>query len=142
IRPGWSRTSMTARGLLRAFSAIWATAALLLTVVDGLNTNGMTLGALNDPGQMGFALTGTFYPAAWLIVALAAFAVCAGALLAASWAPHAVTLSTGMVAILAPVAISQGLVGPTHDLGEGAAIIQPPLATVVLGLLAAGVLLE
>jgi cytochrome c oxidase assembly factor CtaG len=141
-RPGWSRTSMTARGLLRAFSAIWATAALLLTVVDGLNTNGMTLAALNDPGQMGFALTGTFYPAAWLIVAVAAFIVFAVSLLAESWAAHAVSLWIGMVAILAPVVISQVLVGPNHDLGEDAAIIQTPLATVVLGLLAAGVLLE
>lgn len=141
-RPGWSRTSMTARGLLRAFSAIWATAALLLTVVDGLNTNGMTLAALNDPGQMGFALTGTFYPAAWLIVTVAAFIVFAVSLLAESWAAHAVSLWIGMVAILAPVVISQVLVGPNHDLGEDAAIIQTPLATVVLGLLAAGVLLE
>src|SRR5699024_9577455 len=139
-RPGWSRTSMTARGLLRAFSAIWATAALLLTVVDGLNTNGMTLAALNDPGQMGFALTGTFYPAAWLTVA--AFIVFAVSLLAESWAAHAVSLWIGMVAILAPVVISQVLVGPNHDLGEDAAIIQTPLATVVLGLLAAGVLLD
>ena len=102
----------------------------------------MTLAALNDPGQMGFALTGTFYPAAWLIVAVAAFIVFAVSLLAESWAAHAVSLWIGMIAILAPVVISQVLVGPNHDLGEDAAIIQTPLAAVVLGLLAAGVLLE
>ena len=142
IRPGWSETNATARSLLSAFSAIWATAALLLTVVDGLNTNGLSLTALNDPNQLRFALTGTFYPAAWLIVAVAAFIVFAVSLLAESWAAHAVSLWIGMIAILAPVVISQVLVGPDHDLGEDAAIIQTPLATVVLGLLAAGVLLE
>lgn len=141
-RPGWSHTSVTARGLLRAFSAVWATAALLLTVIDGLNTNGMTLAALNDPRQLGFALTGTFYPAAWLIVAVAAFIVFAVSLLAESWVAHALSLWIGMITILAPVVISQVLVGPHHDLGEDAAIIQTPLAAVVFGLLAAGVLLE
>ncbi|WP_210603165.1 cytochrome c oxidase assembly protein [Brevibacterium oceani] len=141
-RPGWSRTSVTAHGLLRAFSAIWVTAAVMLIVVDGLNTNGLSLTALNDPNQLGFALTGTFYPTAWLIVAVAAFIVFAVALLAESWAAHAVSLWVGMVAILAPVVISQVLVGPDHDLGEDAAIIQTPLAAVVLGLLTAGVVLE
>src|SRR5699024_11986632 len=75
-------------------------------------------------------------------VAVAAFIVFAVSLLAESWAAHAVSLWIGMVAILAPVVISQVLVGPNHDLGEDAAIIQTPLATVVLGLLAAGVFLE
>ncbi|GAA1864779.1 cytochrome c oxidase assembly protein [Brevibacterium marinum] len=140
--PGWSRTSDTARSLLRAFSAIWASAALLLTVVDGLNTNGLPLTAIEAPGQLGFALTSTFYPAAWLIVLVAAFTIFAVSLLSESWTAHAASLWIGMIAILAPVVISQVLVGPNHDFGEDAAIIQTPLAAVVLGLLAAGVLLE
>ncbi|WP_169252235.1 cytochrome c oxidase assembly protein [Brevibacterium sp. 'Marine'] len=141
-RPGWSSTSETARGLLRIFGAIWATAALLLTVVDGLNTNGLSLAAINHPDQLWFALTGTFYPAAWLVVFIAAFTVFTVSLFAESWAAHAVSLWIGLLAILAPVVISQVLVGPNHDLGEDASIIQTPVATAVLGLLAAGVLLE
>lgn len=141
-RPGWSRTSAAARTLLRACSSIWATAALLLTVVDGLNTNGLSAASLEGPDQLWFALTGTFYPAAWLIVLVAAFIIFATSLLSESWAGHAVSLWIGVVAILAPVVIAQVLVGPNHDFGEDAAIIQTPLAAVVLGLLAAGALLE
>lgn len=140
--PGWSATSAAARSLLRIFSAIWATAVLLLLVVDGLNTNGLPLTALESPGQLWFALTATFYPAAWLIVLAAAFIIFSVSLLSESWAAHAASLWGGVVAILAPVVIAQVLVGPNHDYGEDAAIIQTPLAAAVIGLLAAGALLE
>ncbi|MDN5833233.1 MAG: cytochrome c oxidase assembly protein [Brevibacterium sp.] len=139
---GWSLPSTTARFLLQVFSAIWASAVLPLTVIDGLNTNGMPLMSLKSPGQLSFALTGTFYPAAWLIVLAAAFIVFAVSLFSESWAAHAVSLWIGMIALLAPVVIAQVLVGPNHDFGEDASIIQTPLSAVVVGLLATSVFLE
>lgn len=139
---GRSKTSAMARSLLRVFSAIWASAVLVLVVVDGLNTNGLSVAALDGPKTLWFALSGTFYPTAWLIVLIAAFGIFATSLLSETWAAHAVSLWIGMVAILAPIVISQVLVGPDHDIGEDAAIIQTPVAGVVLGLLTAGVLLE
>lgn len=142
VRPGWSATSETARGMLRTFSAIWATGALLLIVADGLNTNGVSLMGLSDPDQLQFALTATPYPIAWFIVFIAAFMIFAVSLFADSWTAHAVSLWIGMVAVLAPVVISQVLVGPNHDLGLDAAAVQTPLSAVVFGLLATGVLLE
>lgn len=139
---GRTRTTATAQALVRACSGVWATAVLLLIVVDGLNTTGVSLTGLDSPEQLWFALTGTFYPAAWLIVFAAAFTVFSVSILSESWAAYAVSLWIGMIAILAPVVISQVLVGPNHDFGEDAAIIQTPVATVVLGLLLVGVLLD
>ncbi len=139
---GRSTVSRTARSLLQICSAIWASAVLSLVVVDGLNTNGLSLPALEVPQQLWFAMTATPYSAAWLIVFAAAFLIFVISLLSESWTAHVAALWFGLIAILAPVVIAQVLVGPNHDLGVDAAVIQTPVSAFVLGLLAAGVLLE
>ena len=111
------KITATAQALVR-LQRVWATAVLLLIVVDGLNTTGV-LFEVHSPEQLRFALTGTFYPAAWLIVFATAFTVFSVSILSESWAAYAVSLWIGMIAILAPVVISQVLVGPNHDFGVG-----------------------
>lgn len=139
---GWSRASRSVRAMLRMFSAVWSTAALVLIVVDALNTNGTSFSALDGPGELWFALTATFYARAWLIVFVAAFLVFAVSMFAESWAAHAFVLGIGSLSVLAPVVISQVLVGPDHDLGEDAAMVQTPVIAVTLGAVVSAVFVD
>ncbi|SDS20218.1 putative copper resistance protein D [Brevibacterium siliguriense] len=139
---GWSSASHSVRGMLRIFSAVWSTTALILIVVDALNTNGTSFSALGGPSQLWFALTATFYARAWLIVFGAAFLVFVVSMFAESWAAHAFALGVGSVSVLAPVVISQVLVGPNHDLAEDAAMIQTPVIAVTLGAAVTAVFVE
>ena len=139
---GWSRANCSARSLLRVFSAVWSTAALILIVVDALNTNGTSFSSLGGPRELWFALTATFYARAWLIVFIASFLVFVVSMFSDTWAAHAFVLAVGSIAVLAPVVISQVLVGPNHDLGEDAAIIQTPVIAVALGSVASAVLVD
>ncbi|MDN5758508.1 MAG: cytochrome c oxidase assembly protein, partial [Tomitella sp.] len=74
-----------------------------------------------------------YLPGAWIVVACIALTIFIAANLVRDWVSIVLLASIGCVGILAPVLVTQVLVGPNHDFGGDAAMFASPAVAVWLG---------
>lgn len=113
---------------------VWALAAGALIVVDGADQLGFPLARLGQPGALGYAVTSSYLPMAWIFVALAAAALAAVGLFATRTSALLPAYLLGLSAFLLPKVVTQLTVGPDHDLGTDAAIIGDSAFALLLGI--------
>lgn len=116
---------------------LWGAASTALVVVDGSDAAGRPLSSLARGGTVGSLIHANELPRAWIVVAVCAFAIAGLALLMSSWDFVPLVVILGFVAVLAPVVITQVLIGPNHDYGSDLATIGTPTFTVLAGVLIA-----
>lgn len=137
-RRGHGRMVLGAHGeLVPAFWAamVWGGASAALVVVDSADASGQSLSFLQRTGALGYLIQANYLPRAWIVVAVSAFAIAALTLSAVSWDFVPLIGILGLVGVLAPVVVTQVLIGPNHDYGGDAAIIGTPTFTVLAGVL-------
>ncbi|QDZ13574.1 cytochrome c oxidase assembly protein [Humibacter ginsenosidimutans] len=120
-------------GVVRWAAIVWASAAVALIPVDAADANGEPLSKLLDPGALPYLVQASYLPAAWIVVALLVGFVFVAAVFATSWQSLAGLLVPAIVALLAPLLVTQVLVGPNHDFGSDATILGAPAQAIWFG---------
>lgn len=121
--PVLSQTQPLAR-LLPVTASIWLFAALPLGFFRALDTAGVSLGSLSEPGAVGYLISSAYAPGVDLINILSAAAVFLIIQFTRDplWRP--VALWGCAWAVIAPVAVGHVLVGPNHDYASDVAYFQ------------------
>lgn len=119
--------------VLQRASGVWMLAAAGLMLFDPLDTTGVALGNVLMPGVLAYVQTGASSPGALMVAFIGAAVVTLGAHFARRWTGLLLPLLGAIWAVLAPVVIGHVLVGPDHDLGNDAAVIQTFAAYALLG---------
>ncbi|HLS74349.1 MAG TPA: cytochrome c oxidase assembly protein [Actinomycetaceae bacterium] len=114
-------------------AGIWAVLAALEVLVDGADANGMELTRLAEPGTIGSLYLFGYMPRAWTVTFIGAFIVWLCSHFGTTWTTLLPGLWSGTIAVLAPVAVGQLLVGPDHDIGSDAGTIQTLTIAFLLG---------
>ncbi|HEU0256485.1 MAG TPA: cytochrome c oxidase assembly protein [Microbacteriaceae bacterium] len=117
----------------RVASIVWLVGSALSIGVDGADQEGLSLSKLFTPGALGYLITASYLPGAWI-----ASTCCAGVVFVASWLVHRWTSVAFLAAVtalagLAPVMVGQVLVGPNHDFASDATIFATPAAAILFG---------
>lgn len=112
--------------IVRWSSAVWCAAAILLIGVDGADASGQSIGRLMTPGAIGYLVQASYLPGAWIVVAIVSCFIFVAANIARAWPSLAGLFALSATTVLAPIVVTQVLVGPNHDFGSDAAIIGAP----------------
>ena len=140
LTPRRSRTIIdTYRDLrmVRPAATMWLIAAVLLVPVDAADAGGQPLTKLLTPGAIGYLVQASYLPGAWIVVACIAVTILVAAYLVRSWVSTLLLTGIGTVGLLAPVLVTQVLVGPNHDFGGDAAMFATPALGIWIGTTAA-----
>lgn len=121
--------------VLRWSSTAWAACAGALIVFSAFDANGVPLARLAEPGALAYLYEASYFPGAWTVTFGVAMAVCVAAWFAFRWTGLLIPLWASIFGLLAPVVVGQVLVGPDHDFGSDAAIIQTLAANVCFGVI-------
>lgn len=127
-------SGMTDLRIARWASLVWACAAVLLIGVDGADIGGLPLSRLATPGAIGYLVEGAYRPGAWMFAAAIAFVIFCITQYVRTWHTTVILVPMALVALLAPVLVSEVLVGPNHDFGSDAAIFGTPATAIWTGL--------
>ncbi|HZX01580.1 cytochrome c oxidase assembly protein [Kribbella sp.] len=119
--------------VVRRAATVWAIGSGLLIGLDSADSNGYSLGKLADPKALRFALLSGDAGRSWMVAFVAAILVLVTCVLSARWIGYAIALWAALVGSLAPVVVGQILVGPRHDFGSDAGIVQTLAGQVLLG---------
>ncbi|MGD9515340.1 cytochrome c oxidase assembly protein [Mycolicibacterium sp.] len=119
--------------VLRWASTVWAACAGALVVFSTVDANGVPLIRLAEPGALAYLYQGSYFPGAWTVTFVVAMVVCVAAWFAYRWTGLLIPLWASMFGLLAPVVVGQVLVGPDHDFGSDAAIVQTLAVNVGFG---------
>lgn len=122
--------------LLRAASLVWVFASGLLVLFQYFDTAGVALEQLGIPGTFDYVASAAYSPGSLWVRFAAALLVALVSLLAKRWTTLLVALWGSGLAILAPIVVGQVLVGPAHDHGGDAAVVQALVTYPLLGALA------
>lgn len=118
---------------VRIGATVWLVSATLLIGVDAADANGAPLGKLLTPGAIGYLVQASYLPGAWIVVACIAGVILVGANLVRSWVGTLFLAGIGAIGTLAPVLVTQVLVGPNHDFGGDASMFATPAFAIWLG---------
>jgi putative copper resistance protein D len=135
-----SRTTVDNHGdfaIVRPAAAVWAAAAVALIAVDAADASGQPLTKLFTPGAVRYLVQASYLPGAWIVVACVAVTLLVAAYVVHSWVGTLLVAVIGVVGLLAPVLVTQVLVGPNHDFGGDAAMFAVPAFGIWLGATAA-----
>lgn len=146
---GISNTATIEFRTLRVSASVWSLSSAAMCVLELFDANGVSPALLVDRvastgGMSGggaaiaFLFDASQHPQAWAVTFVAALTVAAISLLLGSWTSLLCAVWVGMIGVVAPVVIGQILVGPNHDFGSDAGLMQTVAMTVVLGVIAAG----
>ena len=119
--------------VVRPAATVWVTAAVLLIAVDAADANGQPIAKLLEPGAIGYLVQASYLPGAWIVVACIAVTILAAAFVVRSWVSVLLLAGIGAVGLLAPVMVTQVLVGPNHDFGGDAAVFAAPAFGIWIG---------
>jgi len=123
--------------LVRPAATVWLIAAVLLVPVDAADAGGQPLTKLLTPGAIGYLVQASYLPGAWIVVACIAVTILVAAYLVRSWVSTLLLTGVGIIGLLAPVLVTQVLVGPNHDFGGDAAMFAAPALGIWIGATAA-----
>ncbi|WNY33605.1 hypothetical protein Q9Q99_16590 [Curtobacterium flaccumfaciens] len=124
--------------IVRTAATVWLVAAVLLVPVDAADASGQPVTKLLTPGAIGYLVQASYLPGAWIVVACIAVAILVAAYLVRSWVSTLLLTGIGVIGLLAPVLVTQVLVGPNHDFGGDAAMFAAPALGIWTGATAAG----
>lgn len=110
--------------VLRNASRVWVLGAAGLMLFDPLDTTGVSLEEVLMPRVLDYVQDAAAVPGALWIRFIGAILVMAGAHLARRWTGLLIPLLGAVWAVLAPIVVGHVLVGPNHDFGNDAAVIQ------------------
>ena len=113
---------------------VWFISAAFLTVVDSADANGVSIAAAMQPGALSHLLFGSYLPGAWIFVAIVAAVISIVCFVTRGWVAVLVSAALAAIALLAPVLVTQVLVGPNHDYGGDASMYGVPAFAVLTGL--------
>ncbi len=119
--------------VLRIASSVWMLCAAGLVVFEALDASGAPLSRLALAEALPFLWEASAAPQAWTISFVAAVIVLIASFLAERWTGLLIPLWATAIALLAPVVSGQVLVGPNHDVGSDAAIVQTIAGTAFFG---------
>lgn len=125
------------RSVVRPAAWVWFLAAVLLVPVDAADANGEPLAKLLEPGALPYLVQASYLPGAWLVVVGVALTIVVAVHLVRSWVATVLLAAIGAVGLLAPVLVTQVLVGPNHDFAGDAAMFATPALGVWTGATAA-----
>lgn len=121
--------------ILRWASAFWVLTTAALVPLSALDTSGVSFGQLAAPGVVAYVgqAASNFWPS------VLRFAAASLVALTARTGHRWTTLLGGLwgagIAVLTPIVVGQVLVGPSHDFGGDAAVIQAVVVYPLLGVL-------
>jgi hypothetical protein len=115
---------------------VWFVTAAILTVVDSADANGVSIADALQPGALSHLLFGSYLPGAWIVVAIIAAVISIVCFVTRAWVAVLVSAALAAIALLAPVLVTQVLVGPNHDFGGDASMYGTPAFAVLIGLVA------
>lgn len=110
--------------VLRVAAGVWATCAGGLVLFEAFDSSGLALSRLAEPGAFAYLYEASYAPGAWTVSFFAGLLVFFVAYFADWWTGLLIPLWAAVIAVLAPVVTGQVLVGPEHDFGSDAAILQ------------------
>jgi putative copper resistance protein D len=113
---------------------VWFVTAAALVVVDAADGNGVSIADALRPGALAQLFGGNYLPLTWIIVATIAAAVSVVCFIASHWVAVLVSAALSALALLAPVLVTQVLVGPNHDFGGDASMYGTPAFAVLVGI--------
>lgn len=119
--------------VLQYSSGIWAAAAAGMVVLESFDATGVPFSRALEPGAVAFLYQASYASAAWTVTALGATVVFLSSMFVVRWTGLLIPLWCAVAAVLAPVVTGQVLVGPDHDFGGDAALIQTLAAAALLG---------
>ncbi|TRY16918.1 cytochrome c oxidase assembly protein [Tessaracoccus rhinocerotis] len=128
-------SSFELRVLQRA-SGLWMLAVAGLMLFDPLDTSGVDLAQVLMPGALAYVQTAAYAPLSVFVQFFGATVVTLGAHFARRWTGLLFPLLAATWAVLAPVVVGHVLVGPDHDLGGDAMVIQLFATQSLFGVLA------
>ena len=123
--------------LIRPAATVWLIAAVLLIPIDAADAGGQPLTKLLTPGAIGYLVQASYLPGAWIVAAGIAVTILAAAYLVRGWVSTLLLTGIGIIGLLAPVLVTQVLVGPNHDFGGDAAMFATPALGIWIGATAA-----
>ncbi|MBP2353165.1 putative copper resistance protein D [Kribbella aluminosa] len=121
--------------VVRRAATAWVISSGLLIALDSADSNGYSLGKLADPQALWFALFSGDAGRSWMVTFATAVVVLVTCVLSVRWIGYAVALGAALAGSLAPVVVGQILVGPRHDFGSDAGILQTVAGQVLLGMI-------
>ncbi|MBX3312511.1 MAG: cytochrome c oxidase assembly protein [Microbacteriaceae bacterium] len=110
--------------ILRWASGLMAIITGALIIFDALDTTGARLEQLSQPGAFGILFESSYYPLAWTFNFIVASAVYFSTFFIRTWLGLLLPFWGLSLAVMWPVVVGQVLVGPNHDFGSDAAILQ------------------
>lgn len=121
--------------ILRWASSAWVLATAALVPLSALDTSGVSFGQLADPGAVAYVgqAASNFWPSVLRFAAASLVGVTAR--LGTRWTTLLGGLWGACIAVLTPIVVGQVLVGPNHDLGGDAAVIQAVVVYPLFGVL-------
>ena len=121
--------------LLRIASVAWAMVSAGMVVFESLDSSGMPLARLTEPGAFAFLYETSAFPRAWTVSLVAAVITSLVCQFVTRWTGLLIPLWVTCFGILAPVVVGQILVGPNHDLGSDAGTYQTLATGAVFGVI-------
>ncbi|GAB3811313.1 cytochrome c oxidase assembly protein [Tessaracoccus terricola] len=122
--------------VLQRASSLWMLAAAGLMLFDPLDTSGVDLAQIMMPGALAYVQTAAYAPLSVFVQFFGATIVTLGAHFARRWTGLLFPLLAATWAVLAPVVVGHVLVGPDHDFGSDAVVIQLFATQSLFGVLA------
>ena len=121
--------------ILRWASAAWALSTFALVPMTALDTSGVSLAQLGQPGMAAYVIDAASNLWPTIIRFAGAAIVALTARVASRWTTLLIGLWAGGIAVLTPIVVGQVLVGPDHDLGGDMAMVQAVVAYPLFGVL-------
>ncbi|SJM63645.1 cytochrome c oxidase assembly protein [Gulosibacter sp. 10] len=119
--------------ILQAAAVLWSTCAGGSIILEAFDSTGQSLSGSAQPQDFAFLYATATAPRAWTVSFIASLAALVAAFFARRWTGMLIPLWASAFGILAPVVTGQVLVGPEHDFGSDAAIVQTVAAHALLG---------
>lgn len=124
---------LTDLGVVRLSSLVWMLGSAVLVIVDAADASGLPLARLLEPGALRTLVEASYLPRAWLLVLACTSIVFFASTFVRTWQATVGLLGISVVAALAPVLVTQVLVGPNHDFGSDSAIFGTPATAIWFG---------
>ena len=119
--------------LTRPAAAIWSATSVVLVAVDAADASGQPITKLLEPGAVRFLVQASYLPGAWMVVTCIAATIFVAASVIRGWVSTVLLALIGVLGLLAPVLVTQVLVGPNHDISGDAAAFATPAGGIWLG---------
>lgn len=121
--------------VLRLASVSWAVVSAGMVILESLDSVGMPISRLAEPGAFAFLYSASAFPRAWTVSLIAAVVTSFFCQFLTRWTGLLIPLWVTCFGILAPVVVGQILVGPNHDIGGDTGTYQTLASGAIFGVI-------